>query len=327
VVLPLVVGMLAAACTTPGPDPRTDGSATPADDTTRQRRAADLPEPRPEVTGAVWDGRIVVAGGLDAQGSAVSNVDIYDPTTDAWSRGPDLPVALHHTAMATLDDRVYVVGGYVSGGRAWVPQAAVWSIGPGEDEWRTAPPLTSPRGALAVAATEDRLVAVGGVGPNEQVLTSTEELESAAERWVPGPELATAREHLAAVAVGGEVYAIAGRAGGLESNHDSVEVLRDGTWQNAPALSFARGGVGAATVDGIACVVGGEEPEGTIGSIECLTEGSWEVIGELDVPRHGLAVTVFDGALHVIGGGPEPGLTISGVHEVLPLGMGAAPPG
>jgi hypothetical protein len=334
--LPFAVAGLIAACTTAEPHPRAGGSPPPAGElessespTGIAQRRADLPDPRTEVAGTGWNGQIVAVGGLDAQGRAVTNMDVYHPATDAWSRGPALPVALHHTAVATLDDRLYVIGGYTIDGRAWVPQAAVWSIGPGEDEWQPAPSLGSPRGALAVAATGDRLVAVAGVGPGDQVLTSTEVLQSSAERerasdseppgqgWVAGPELSTPREHLAATATGDEVYAITGRSGGLETNYDSVEVLRDGAWQDAPPLTSSRGGIAAATVDGMPCVAGGEEPAGTIGSIECLTDDRWQVVDELDVPRHGLAVTALDGALHVIGGGPEPGLTVSGVHEVI----------
>ena len=282
-------------------------------------RAAALPGPRTEVTGTAWDGRIVAVGGLDTAGGAMENVDVYDPGTDTWTRGPDLPEALHHTAVAVLDGRVHVVGGYAIRGGSWVAVAEVWSLGVGEDAWREEPPLATPRGALAVAATGDRLVAIGGVGPDGAVLTATEILASGAGAWEPGPELATAREHLAATAVGNAVYAIAGRAGGFATNRDSVEVLRDGAWHDAGRLHHSRGGIGAATVEGVPCVTGGEEDAGTIGSVECLVDGNWEVVAELEVARHGLVVAAIDGRLHVIGGGPEPRLTVSDVHEVVPV--------
>jgi hypothetical protein len=310
----------------PAPTPTTDDptprpSPTPSPDGPRgPHRAADLPGPRTEVTGTAWDGRIIALGGLDAAGSAMSDVQIYDPETDAWTPGPALPEALHHTAAATLDGRVYVVGGYAIRGGSWVAVADVWSLGPGEETWREEPPLQTPRGALAVASTGERIVAVGGVGPDGSVLSSTEILHAGADAWEPGPEMATAREHLAATAVGDEVYAIAGRAGGFQTNRDTVEVLRDGQWHDAGTLNFSRGGIGAATVEGVACVTGGEEDAGTIGSVECLIDGSWQVAAELEVPRHGLVVAARDGWLHVIGGGPEPRLTVSDVHEAIPIG-------
>jgi hypothetical protein len=282
-------------------------------------QAAPLPGPRTEVTGTAWGGRIITVGGLDEDGAAMSDVHIYDPATDSLDAGPDLPEPLHHTAVVVLDDRVHVVGGYTIRDGSWVALAEVWSLGESEDAWREEPPLGTPRGALAVAATEERLVAIGGVGTDGSVLTSTEILEAGAGGWEPGPELATPREHLAATAVGGEVYAIAGRAGGFATNRASVEVLRDDAWHDAGDLNASRGGIGAATVDGVPCVTGGEEDAGTIGTIECRVDDAWEVVGELEVPRHGLVVAARDGWLHVIGGGPEPRLTVSDVHEVIPI--------
>ena len=93
-------------------------------------RAADPPGTRTEVAGAVWEGRIIAVGGLNAQGDAIANTDIYDPVTDTWSGGPDLPVPLHHTAVATLGERVYVVGGYTIENGRWAPRSEVWSLGP-----------------------------------------------------------------------------------------------------------------------------------------------------------------------------------------------------
>jgi hypothetical protein len=282
-------------------------------------RAADLPAPRTEVAGAVWEDRIIVVGGLDELGAASERTDIYDPDTDTWAAGPDLPVALHHTGVATMGERVYVVGGYADPG-GWTPQQAVWSLGPDEESWQPEPDLVTPRGALAVVSTGDRLVAMGGVGPGGAFLTSTEILESGEESWRSGPELTEPREHLAAAAMGGDVYAIAGRTGPMTTNMFSVEVLRSGQWEPAPPLNYSRGGIGATAVGDVACVAGGEEPEGTIATIECLMNGAWEVVAELEVARHGLVVVALDGAIHVIGGGPQPGLTVSGVHEVIPVG-------
>ncbi len=304
-----------------GSDEAPGGALEPDEDDEprEQRRAAELPVPRTEVTGTTWDGRIVAVGGLTADGAALADVHVYDREADTWTEAPALPVALHHTAVEVLGERVYVVGGYSIQDGAWVAEAAVWSLGPAESAWREEPSLATARGALAVASTGERLVALGGVDRAGGVLTSTEVLEPGAAAWEPGPSLTTAREHLDATAVGDEVYAIAGRAGGFDTNRASVEVLRDGDWVEAPALAHSRGGIGAATVAGVPCVTGGEEPAGTIGSIECLLDGRWEIVGELEVARHGLVVASRDGELHVVGGGPEPGLTVSDVHEVVPV--------
>jgi hypothetical protein len=285
-----------------------------------------LPPPaRTEVVGARFFHQLAVIGGLTADGMPSAQVDLSRFPADSWSPLPALPVALHHAGAGELGDRLYVVGGYT--GAAWTPLASVWSLGVDEDKWRSEPPLSAPRGALAVASLPNALVAVGGVaGPD---LVRTEILELGATSWRRGPDLTVPREHLAATAVDGRVYAIGGRVGSLETNRDSVEsfALGESVWRAEPKLNHSRGGFGAATVGafpefgggggGTACVAGGEEPgDRTVAEVECLHKGAWRVVAQLAVPRHGLAVVAPGSQLHVIGGGPKPGLHVSDVNEV-----------
>lgn len=280
------------------------------------------------MAGATFSRRLAVLGGLTADGKPSAQVDHYSFTTDSWSSLPPLPVALHHAGAGELGDRLYVVGGYSEALAGSTPTAEVWSLGLEEKNWRREPPLSVPRGALAVASLPNALVAVGGVaGPD---LVRTEIFEAGATGWKRGPDLTTPREHLAASYFNGRVYAIGGRAGSLESNRDTVESWAPGetAWRQEPKLNHSRGGIGAATVrqgpvesgypGGVLCVAGGEAPgDRTIAEVECLTSNNeWKVVANLEVPRHGLAVVAPGDQLHVIGGGPKPGLHVSDVHEM-----------
>jgi Kelch motif len=280
-----------------------------------QTRAPLPPPQRTEVTGAFWDGKIVVVAGLLRDDTPSAQVDFYDPGTDRWSPGPKLPLPLHHTAAGVLGDRLYVVGGYTGTAGGWRPVGDVYSLGPGETGWRPEPPLAGPRGALAVAALGDALVAVGGVGNGREVVT--EVLRAGSTAWERGPDLPHPSEHLAATAAGGRAYAIAGRYRSLEGNLDTVQSFRPGerAWRTEPRLGRSRGGIGAATSGGRPCVAGGEAPDGTIGSVECLVDGRWREVATLAVARHGVAVVAAGRTLHVIGGGPQPGLFVSDAHE------------
>jgi len=284
------------------------------------RARAPLPPPqRTEVTGAYWDGKIVIVAGLLRDDTPSAQVDFYDPATDGWSPGPPLPRPLHHTAVGVLGDRLYVVGGYTGTAGNWRPVADVQSLGPGETNWRPEPPLAGPRGALAVASLDDALVAVGGVGSGPEV--RTEVLSRGGTAWEIGPDLPHPSEHLAATGAGRRAYAIAGRYRSLEGNLDTVVSFLPGEkrWRKEPKLHRSRGGIGAAAPAGTACVAGGEAPDGTIASIECLLKGRWKEVAKLAVPRHGVAVVAVGGTLHVIGGGPKPGLFVSDAHEAFEL--------
>ncbi len=282
------------------------------------RQGAPLPAPpRTEVAGARFFSGLAVVGGLTADGKPSNQADHYNFAGDYWQPLPPLPVALHHAAAGQLGDRLYVVGGYSGELAAWTPVADVWSLGIDDDQWRREPPLSVPRGALAVAALPDALVAVGGVGGPD--LARTEILETGAASWKRGPDLRVPREHLAATTVDGRVYAIGGRVGGLETNLDVVESWAPGEtgWREEPKLNHSRSGIGAATVGRTACVAGGEAPgDRTVAEIECLQQGAWTVVTTLAIPRHGLAVVAPDAQLNVIGGGPKPGLHVSDAHEM-----------
>ena len=156
-------------------------SGTPTAEAPSQTRAPLPAPPRTEVTGAFWDGRIVVVAGLLADDRPSAQVDVYDPAADRWSPGPPLPVPLHHTAAGVLGGRLYVVGGYTGTAGNWQPLADVHSLGPNETRWRPEPPLAGRRGALAVASLEDAIVAIGGVGTGPEI--RTEILRPGATTW------------------------------------------------------------------------------------------------------------------------------------------------
>lgn len=60
----------------------------------RWENAAPLPAPRNQFSTVAVEGKIYVIGGQfhhDSQQLDQPRVDIYDPKTDSWSRGPQLP--------------------------------------------------------------------------------------------------------------------------------------------------------------------------------------------------------------------------------------------
>jgi N-acetylneuraminic acid mutarotase len=148
-------------------------------------------------------------------------------------------------------------------------------------------------------------------------------LDLKTRRWstVPGP---TPREHLAATAAGGKVYAIAGRTAGFDSNLDTVEAFTPRTkrWQQLPPVPGTRGGTGAAAVGSTIVSVGGEETAGTIASVYAYdtTKNTWSRLDDLPTPRHGLGVAAVRGKVYVIGGGPTPGCSSSTANESLQPG-------
>ena len=66
--------------------------------------------PRQETAVATLDDEVWVLGGFDGSGRVVATVEIYNPSSDAWRRGPDLPLPMHHANVAVADGTVHIVG-------------------------------------------------------------------------------------------------------------------------------------------------------------------------------------------------------------------------
>ena len=126
------------------------------------------------------------------------------------------------------------------------------------------------RGALA-AAVGRRIASTPSAAPRAAAARSPRSrvYDFRTRRWSAGPDLPLAREHLAAAAAGGRVYALAGRAAG-QGNFARVDRYDPARrrWTRARDMGKPRGGIAAATVGGRIAVFGGEEGAGTIREVE-----------------------------------------------------------
>jgi N-acetylneuraminic acid mutarotase len=287
--------------------------------TTAWESGAPLPQPRTEVAAAVLRGEIVVAGGFNADGSHSARVDAYSPALDRWRRLPDLPASAHHAMAVAHRGLLYVLGGYGRDGR---PLRTAYTLRGGR--WEALPRLPSARAAAGAAVARGRIVVAGGVVQvsGTRLARNALAFNLSTRRWsvVPGP---TPREHLGVASFDGVVYAVAGRTSGLDTNLTHLEAYRPGDrrWRRLPPVPDPRGGTGATALAGRVVSVGGEEPAGTIAEVYAfrVADRAWQRLDDLPTPRHGLGVAALGGRVYVIGGGPEPGLTVSGANESLPI--------
>jgi hypothetical protein len=75
--------------------------------------AAPIPVSRYESPAAVAGGKVYVLGGFITESlQATARVDIYDPGSNTWSRGTDMPVPLTHHGVAVDDQTIWIAGGF-----------------------------------------------------------------------------------------------------------------------------------------------------------------------------------------------------------------------
>lgn len=262
------------------------------------------------------NGRIWVIGGLTAAG-ATTRVDTYDPATDRWSPGPDLPVALHHSAAAVYRGEVVVAGGFQAASDLYSrPTDRVLALRNGA--WVDLPRLRRPRGAAAADVVGDTLYVVGG-RDSTVLIGATEAFDGTS--WQERASIPTPRDHLGAVSDGRALYAVGGRFLSPAATADSFERYDPAhdSWTTLAALPTARGGVGVALSGNRVIVAGGEDASSVYPQVEAfdVAGGRWSSLPNDPMPRHGLALAAVGNAVYALVGGVEAGVAPSAVADAL----------
>lgn len=223
---------------------------TPAD----RWDAITMPHTRCYCGVAVLNGEIWVVGGytnIPTGGQQMlTEVDIYNLRDKTWHAGPPLPVGRREAIIATVNNRVYVIGGV----NIETALASVISIGPGEDTWRneTANPTTirqcdgcvlgdtvyimmvkegllayntstqtwqrnlaeiptkQPPSAAAVVAMNDEVWVLGGFNDNDITHTSAWRYRPSTNSWLIGPAIPHGSNWYDGAAVNGQLYIFGG---------------------------------------------------------------------------------------------------------------------
>ncbi len=274
-----------------------------------------LPSPRQEVAVTVLGEEVYVLGGL-TPGGATNGVAVLDTRTGGWSEGPALPRVLHHGAAATVDGRVYSIGGFL--GTSFSPTSEVFRLDPQQGGWDTVAPLPAPRGALAAAVIDGRIYAAGGNGPGGGDTASLFRYHPATDQWETLAPMPTPRNHHAAAAIDGRLYVVAGRR--FASNLPALEIYdpATGRWETGPPLPTARSGIAAVNFRGLLFVLGGEIPV-VFDEVEVFdpAAGAWFALTPMPLPRHGIGAAVVGNRILVPGGATVVGFGSTAMSDEL----------
>ncbi|HJR08349.1 MAG TPA: kelch repeat-containing protein [Pyrinomonadaceae bacterium] len=180
-------------------------------------------------------------------------------------------------------------------------------------KWSIIPSMPHARYGLGAVALNNKLYAIDGygqLGNGQQGNTNFVEIyDPATNSWSAGVPTNLARYSLAAVALGGKIYAIGGQA--FDSNFNVVglnvvEVFDPATnqWGTAHPLNTGRYQHAAAVLDGKIYAIGGFIGSGVTNSVEVFDPltNQWSAVAPLNTARRYHAAAVAGGKLYAIGG-------------------------
>lgn len=315
--------------------------------------AAPVPQGAEEVYGIAAGGKLYVFGGLALAWKPIGMVMEYDPATNQWTRKRDMPAYHHHFALAEIDGRIYMFGGYTLPEKAkptWIPVNNSWEYDPQADSWKALAPVPQARGSANALVVNGRIHLIGGatlpagikgeyIHPSRNIAVGTHEVyDPATNTWSKRADMPTPRNHAAAGVIDGRIYVAGGRAGSVfipnALNLDLVEEYDPASdqWALRTPMPTARSATAWGVHGGRLYVAGGEirhrDIWGTYTTVESFDpkSNSWNRLPPMPLPRHGLAGGVLGNNFHLVSGSVQSGTNIPGLvtstdrHDVLTLG-------
>jgi hypothetical protein len=289
---------------------------------------SNSPIARHETSFVYAGGRFYLIGGRESQ-----KVQIYDPSTNAWTDGANAPITMHHIQPVTVDGLIYAVAAY-SGTCCDSEFGAsnVYVYDPVQNKWFQMTPIPSNRrrGAVGVVYYQNKFYAVGGLngghGGSAQSFNYFDVYDPAAGTWQALPDAPHDRDHFGAAVVGGALYAIGGRtsvgSGYFNKTVPEIDVFSfaTNTWVTLPSTSnipSQRAGTAVAVLNSEILVIGGEGFGNAYPTTEAFNPvtGVWRTLASMNQQRHGTTAAVCNNVVYIAAGSPNQGGGVSNTLE------------
>jgi hypothetical protein len=258
------------------------------------------------------NGRIYVMGGYPASRVTSRTVQIYDIASDRWQVGPELPQPNNHGMAASINGKVYLIGGQTTDDQQGATAVdRVYELDPAKGAWVEKAPMPTARSGGVAVVHDGKIYVAGGRVPRGSDFAV---YDPAADRWEVLPDLPSQRNHITGAAINGRIHIAGGRLGNglspLKSDANEVFDPQTRAWTTAAPMLRGRSGMNGVMARGCFHVWGGEAPTGMTPDHDYYDPRSdkWTSLPNMPIPIHGVVGSAFvDGLIWATGGGTAVG--------------------
>jgi N-acetylneuraminic acid mutarotase len=128
-------------------------------------KKADMPTKRAGLSTSVVNGKIYAIGGWIPWrdvGKVLKTVEVYDPATDTWAKGADMPMRRCWHSASAVKGKIYAIGGMIVTGVRWAMVSEVEVYNPAADRWTKKRNMPTRRGWHAASAVNEKIYVIGG---------------------------------------------------------------------------------------------------------------------------------------------------------------------
>ena len=284
-----------------------------------------LPTKRWEFSTAVVDDKVYIIGGSLFDNNAgpfgLSTVDIYDPQTNTWQRGADMPTPRTNAKAAVVNGRIYVFGGYNSKDKFlqnWKMADRVEVYDPLTDTWTRKKEMPISRFYFGLGVVAGKVYLIGGTtgleDGQEQRMDRVDIYDPATNRWAKGRKMPTRRDPGGVAVVNSRIYVIGGEGWPLPQNWGEGQFLgsieeydpTNRQWRKKKDMLELKNWFSSAVVGDDIYLIGGYTREGglqqlaTVNVYHPRTE-TWREISALPNPLDTFGAATVNGKIYVFG--------------------------
>lgn len=238
-----------------------------------------------------------------------------EPERGTWRTAAPMPTKRTEVAVAVLDGKIYVVGGFEKPSLgnvmnfAITPSVEVYD--PAIDRWASKAPLPVGLHHVGIGAVDRRLYVIGGYTKSGftvwNPVATAYAYDPATDSWNECAPMPTARGALSVTEHDGKLYAIGGYD--RKANTSAVEVYDPvrNVWTTGASLPTSRDHLATATVAGKIYAIGGRvngDYSRNLAVVERYDPATdhWTRVSDLPTARSGITSAVVEGRIYVFGG-------------------------
>ena len=215
--------------------------------------------------------KIYFVGGNN--GTDLSIAERYDPAIDQWVSISSLSVAKHGVATASLDEKLFVIGGFNYENGANFKEVEVFN--PSSSQWSSSSELPIATRLAAAITFHDKIYLIGGRHDNNSRMNQVVEYSDSLSLWETKATMPTARNSLKLVVYKDKIWAIGGFADSATQVVESYDPVNN-VWSTEASLTTPRLSCSAWVSNGYIFVAGGSSD----GSDRLNTIEYYDPIGE-----------------------------------------------
>lgn len=175
------------------------------------RARAPMHDPRWDAAVGVVNGKLYMAGGIDAGYDLDGSLEAYDPATNGWTQLAPMGTPRYGAGAAVVNGLLYVVGGVGDGANSGSRTLEVYD--PATNSWAARAPMPDDRTNFGIGVVSGKIYVLGGsyrTSTDAHILSSTLVYDPATDGWSAGPPMTSPRANMGSASMGGVIAVVGG---------------------------------------------------------------------------------------------------------------------